>query len=839
MEVRGEGGEGRPEAKRAWSRKEKRRPGESADHRRLGKFICFRPPALGPRFEKTASIWYKDEFMKKLFWLVLILGLPVLAAAQERVEKIEVSGNERVTRETILYYLSTREGDFYSEEVVKKDLRVLWSTGFFSNVRMEEQHGTTGRIVKIFVEENPVIKNITYKTGKKLKEDDISNKLKEKDEYILPYSYYSASKVQKVRETIMGLLLEKGMYAAKVEAETSRKGKNEVELAFRIDEGPRVRVGEVVLTGTPVLPQTILLEPMKSNRPHGLVSWLTGSDVYKENKLPEDVEKIKTKFQEHGYMEATVGQPQIEQVTGRTIFRKKQPMLKISIPVNAGEQYTVWDVAVEGNKAVPAKILRNMIKFKKGETYNVKRREKSVEAIVEAYRNVGYLYIQVIPVESLDPKNKRISVTYNVSENEVAYLNRLEFRGNTFTKDKVIRREMMLREGDRFSLAMFKDSLLRVKQLGLVDVDKEPEVKPDSDDPAKINATVNVKELQRNNVQFTAGYSGYEGTFIAASYSTVNFLGGGENVEVTAQYGARIKNYSLGLSEPYFLDLPVSVGINLYDRYMDLPYLYARTDLGADLIFGARIKGYLRGNLTYSRSKITIGASNYSGQEGILPTSDPYYAYYYGASYGFGSYDVSAIIPTIYRSTIDSPITPSRGVMYLASLKYAGGPLGGQVNFIKPKLEFTYYHPTFNKQVFGFHVNYEFIQPTYKGQIPFWERFYLGGERDIRGYEIYSVGPRSSDGYLIGGIKSFVLNVEYQFQIGGPLNFILFHDMGNAYLKGENINFGNMYTSTGLETRIFVPALRVPFRLIFSYNNRLIYSGDTHFTFRFAIGTTF
>jgi outer membrane protein insertion porin family len=777
--------------------------------------------------------------MKKLFWVVLVLALPVLAVAQERVEKIEISGNERVTPETIRYYLSTREGDFYSEELLKKDFRVLWSTGFFSNIRIEEEQGTTGRIVKIFVEENPVIKNIAFKTGKKLKEDDISNKLKEKDEYILPYSYYSASRVQKVRETIMGLLLEKGMYAAKVEAETSRKGKNEVELTFKIDEGPRVRVGEVVLTGSPVLPQSILLGAMKSNHPHGLVSWITGSDVYKENKLTEDLDKIKTKFQEHGYMEATVGQPQVEQITERTIFRKKQPMLRISIPVNAGERYRVWDVAIEGNKAIPAQYLRSLIKLKKGDIYNVKRREKSVESIVEAYRNVGFLYIQVMPVESLDPKNKRVSVTYSLIENEIAFLNRLEFRGNTFTKDKVIRREMLLREGDRFSLAMFKDSLLRIKQLGLVDVDKEPDVKPDVDDVKKINATVNVKELQRNNVQFTAGYSGYEGFFVAASYSTVNFLGGGENVEVTAQYGGRVKNYSLGVTEPYFLDMPFSLGINLYDRYIDLPYLYARTDIGADIIVGARIKGYLRGNLTYSYSKIKLGPSTYTGEEGLLPYSNPYYAYYYGAAYGFGKYNVSAIIPTIYRSTIDSPIMPSRGVMYLASVKYAGGPLGGEVSFVKPKLEFTYYHPTFNKQVIGFHADYEFISSSNGKTIPFWERFYLGGERDIRGYEIYSIGPRSTDGYLIGGTKSLVLNAEYQFHVAEPLNLIFFHDMGNTYLEGENINFGNMYTSSGLELRVFVPALRVPFRLIFSYNNRLIYSGDTHFTFRFAIGTTF
>ncbi len=793
-------------------------------------------------FEKAGSIWYKDDLMKKSIWVILaFLILPVVAAAQERIEKIEIVGNDRVTRETIVYYLSSREGDFYSPDLLKKDLRVLWSTGFFSNVRIEEQQGTTGRIVKIIVEENPVVKSITYKTGKKLKEDDISNKLKEKDEYILPYSYYSAAKVQKARETIISLLLEKGMYAAKVEAETSRKGKNEVELTFRIDEGPRVRVAEVRLTGTPKLPESILLASMKSNRPHGLISWITGSDVYKENKLTEDLDKIKAKFQEYGYMEASVGKPEIGQVTKRTILRKKQAMLRISIPCNAGDRYTVGDISIEGNKAIRTEYLRSLIKLEKGEIYNVKRREKSVESITEAYRNGGFLYIQVMPVESLDPKNKRVGLVYNLSENEIAYLNRLEFRGNTFTKDKVIRREMVIREGDRFSLAMFKDSLLRIKQLGLVDVDKDPEVKPDTEDLTKINATVNVKELQRNNVQFSAGYSGYEGFFVAASYSTVNFLGGGENVEITAQYGGRVKNYSLGLSEPYFMDLPISLGFNLYDRYYDYPYLYARKDIGIDIITGARLRGYLRGNLTYSYSNITLSESKYTGEEGLPPYYNSIYTQYYGAAYayGFGKYNVSALIPTIYRTTIDSPITPTRGMMYLISAKFAGGPLGGEVDFIKPKFEFTIYQPTLYKQVFGFHVVYEFISAPKKAQIPYWERFYLGGERDIRGYEIYSIGPRTADGYLLGGTKSLVMNFEYQFQVAGPLNLIFYHDMGNAYLSTQPVSFKDIYMSTGIEARVFVPALRVPFRLIFAYNNRLIYPGDIHTAFRFAIGTTF
>jgi len=786
--------------------------------------------------------------MKKLVWLLMPLILPLALAGQERVEKIEIVGNDRVTRETILYYLTSREGDYFNEDSLRKDFRVLWSTGFFSNLRIEGEEGTAGKVVKITVEENPVIKTITYKTGKKVKEDDIINKLKEKDEYVLPYSYYSSAKVQKVRETILDLLLEKGLYAAKVDVQTDRKGKNEVEVLFKIDEGPKVRVGEVIFAGKAKLPQSELRMAMKSNRPHSLFNWIAGKDVYKENKLQEDLENIKAKFQENGYMEATVEPPTVEEMTKRNVFLKTQKMMRLVFPVNAGYRYSVGDVSVEGSKAVSLDYIRSLIKLQKGQVYSTKVREKAVTDIGEAYRNVGYLYIQVMPIESLDPKNKRVNVTYNIYEGEVAYLNRLEFRGNNYTKDKVIRREMLLREGDRFSLALFKDSMLRVKQLGLVDLEKEPDIKPNPEDPTKIDAVVSVKELQRNNIQFTAGYSGYEGFFVMASYSTVNFLGAGENLEITAQYGKRVRNYVFGFSEPYVFDLPITLGFNIYDRYLILPYLYDRKGRGADIIMGARLKGYLRGNLTYSYELVDIRQSTYSGN---------YYDNYYGGGYGygygsgsgyspgyypgygFGKYAVSALIPTVFRSTVDSPLTPSRGTMILASLKYAGGPLGGEVDFIKPKLEFTFWHPTLSKQVIGFHAVYQFIR-TYSGsEIPFWERFYLGGERDIRGYDIYSIGPRTPEGQLLGGMKAFVFNAEYQLHLAEPLNLILFYDIGNSYLEKQNLNFRNMYSSAGIEARIFVPALRVPFRLILAYNNRLVYPGDTNLNFRFAIGTTF
>lgn len=782
-------------------------------------------------FEKWRTLWYKVISMRRLSLIILLMLLTGVLYAQEVIEKIEVIGNDRISRETIVYYLSSREGDYYNETLLKKDFRVLWSTGFFANLRIEKEDGQRGKIIKIYVEENPVIKNVVFKTGKKVKENDIVNKLKEKDENIAAYSYYSPARIQKAKKTIKELLEEKGLQAARIDTELVRKGKNEVELIFRIDEGPKLRVGEIVFVGRTKIPDSFLQEAMKDNRAHNLFNWIAGKDVFKKNKLEENIAEIKKRLQEFGYMEASVGEPRLEEITKKNVLFKKQKMIRIVIPVDPGYVYRTGEIKIEGNKFISTKYLQSLVKLQPGEIYSAKKREKTIESMGETYRNFAFLYAQIVPVESLDPKKKVVNVTFNINEGEVAYLRRLNFKGNTFTKDKVLRREMLLREGDRFSLALFKDSILRVKQLGLVDVEKEPEIKPDPENPTQIDVNLNVKELQRNNIQFTAGYSGYEGTFVAFSYSTVNFLGTGETLDLTLQHGKRVKNYSFGMTEPYVFDRPMTLGFNIFDRKIIIPYLYNQFAKGISLVYGTRLYEYWRFNLNYTFQKTILEVPSYETEEGTV--------YYYNPYFYPGKYFVSAIEPVIYRSTIDSPLTPSRGTMYTASIKYAGSFLGGDVHLVRPRVEFSRYQPFISNHVLGFHIEYMIVKPTGNHQVPYWERFFLGGEQSVRGYDFYTIGPRDSNGVLIGGEKSLVANFEYIIPFGGPLYGILFYDMGNALLSSQKFNLKDMYTSAGLEVRVFVPALRVPFRLIFAYNNKKIYADDSNFAFRFAVGTTF
>ncbi len=770
---------------------------------------------------------------KKLAVALVLLLLPGFLAAQEILEKIEITGNDRVTVETILYYLSSREGDPYEADRFRRDFRVLWSTGFFSNIILEESTGARGKILKITVEEAPVVRAVTYKTGKKVKEKDIVDKLKEKDQSILPYSYYSPYKVQRIKDTITDLLFEKGLLASKIEAEVVKQGKNEVDVQIRVDEGPKVRVGDVVFEGAAKIPAGNLTWALKDNRPHSLFNFIAGKDVYKANKVEESVDLLRKRYQEMGYMEASVGQPRTEEFVKRSVVFKKQKMMRLVFPVTPGYLYRTGEIKIEGSKTLNVKYLRSLIKLETGDVYSTKVREKSAEDISEVFRDGGFVYVQVIPVENLDPKRKVVNLTLNVAEGEIAYLNRLEFRGNNYTKDKVIRREMMLREGDRFSLGMFKNSILRIKQLGLVDLEKDPDIKPDPTDPTKMDVQVNVKELQRNNIQFTAGYSGYEGTFVAFSYSTVNFLGAGETLELGIQQGKLVKNYSFGFSEPYVFDKPITAGFNVYKRDLHYPWFW-RKGAGIDLSLGARLWGMWRANLVYNFENVKMTVSD--SEEFNLPTS--YYQYYSNQKY-----NMSSITPMLYRSTIDSPLTPTRGTLYSAALKYAFPFLSGDVFLLKPMLEFTHYQPVIGRgskaHVIGVHAQYQVIKALRGSQIPYWERTFLGGERSIRGYEVYSIGPVDENGYNVGGTESLVLNAEYIIPVGGPLYAIFFYDRGNAIDYTDKLRWGNMYSSMGLEARLFIPALRVPFRLIFSYNNKKVYSTDPDFAFRFAVGTTF
>jgi outer membrane protein insertion porin family len=768
--------------------------------------------------------------LRKMPWLLMVLLSAQLLCA-DIIERIQVEGNRKVSRETIQFYMKSREGGVYDPEKLKEDFKSLWDTGFFENIRIEEENGERGKIVRLIVSENPLIASVTYKLNKKIKQGDITDKLQSNNILLQAFSYYSPSKVRKVKKIITDMLLEKGYNQAEVSID-EKDVNGQIALTIHVDSGYKTRIADVVFPGlTPgTVSAAFLRRGMKNNQVHAILSAIAGKDVYNKEKIDEDLEEVRLRLQQKGFLEAKVGTPEFSMIQRKTVVGRTQKMMKISIPVELGPCYRVGTIAIEGNKVIRTDFLKSRVTLKAGRVYNIKKRNKFIEDIQKLYGGIGYFYCQVVPSENLDPVKKTADLTVHIQENDIVYLGKLEFTGNTFTKDHVIRREWFLREGRRLNINALEDSIKRMKQLGLVTVEKMPEIKPDPQDPQKINITAEVKELNRQMVNFNVGYSGYEGWFIAAGYSTQNFLGMGENFTLNLQQGTRAKNYQFAFTEPYLFNLPANFGIDVFKTTYRYPYMYTRDGQGFNISSSARFWTYWGGSLVYSLEDVAISDVNSD-----YAFSSSYWYYYYSE----GRRRISAISPTLYYSTVDSPLFPSSGTKVLATYRYSGGFLGGDVYMHKLKLELVRFLPLWNKHVLGLHAVYEGLEPFGGRGVPFYEKFFLGGERSIRGFDIYTLGPRDRSGNVLGGSKSILFNVEYAIPLTQQFSFVFFYDVGNAYDVGTPIRLNDVYSSAGLELKIFVPMLNVPFRLIFAYNPRLLESGDAHFVFKFAVGPSF
>ncbi|UCH92223.1 MAG: outer membrane protein assembly factor BamA [Candidatus Aminicenantes bacterium] len=765
---------------------------------------------------------------KKLLYIFLFLTLSIQAFGAS-IEKITLEGNQKVSRDTILFYMKSQEKGMYSKTQLKDDFKSLWQTGFFENITIESHDSEQGKIVKITIKENPIISSVTYKTGKKIKENDIVNQLQESNIVLSAFSYYSPTKLKKTEKILKEMLLERGYNQGKVNITTKPDKENpqQLTLLIHLTPGPKTRIGSIAFPGldTKKVSPSFLRGGMKHNKPHSFLAALGGKDVYSKDKIDEDLEAIKSRLQQKGYIEAKVGSPTISMVRKRTALGKIQKMLRIAIPVEMGPQYKVRDIRIEGNKIIKTELLKDLVTLKKGEVYNIKKRNKSIEEIQNIYGTLGHIFCLITPIENLDPIKKVADFTLKIHEGETAYVGKLEFTGNTFTKDQVLRREWLLKEGSRFNTNWLKTCITRMRQLGLVDIAKEPEFKPNPENPQKMDITVPVKEINRQNINFNVGYSGYDGWYIGLGYSTKNFLGTGETLAVTLQTGTRSKQYSLSFTEPYLFDLPANLGFSVHKTAVDYPGLYKREGEGFSIFTSARFARFFGAALNYSFENVKTSEVN----EDLLVTN-PFY-------YQVGK--ISAISPTIYYSTVDSPIFPASGTKFLFSYRYSGGLLGGNVNLHKTRFQFVKFIPLWKRHTLGMQFIHQGIYPFGNQPVPIYERIFLGGEQSIRGFDYYRIGPRNENGVVIGGSKAFQLNIEYMVPINQQLTVGLFYDIGNVYDFGVPINLKNVYSSMGMELKVFVPMLNIPFRLIFAYNPRVLKEGESPFAFRFAVGPSF
>jgi len=824
---------------------------------------------------------------------ICVLGFLLSGSAvfpQERnettIERIDLRGNRRVPEETIRFYIQSRPAEPYDEVRLERDLHALYKAGFFENIEIQERDGDTGKIITFVLKEKPLIRAIEYSGNKSFTEADILEAFKEKKVGLTVDSQYDPSKIRAAERVLKDLMLQNGKPLGSVHAEIENIPPSSVRVRFVMDEGAKVRIGQIRFVGDKIFSDSDLKKALQLTKERSLFTMFKGMDKYHFEKLEYDIDQnLKAFYKEHGYMQAQVGQPLVRIFEGpRGVIpfaRKTKEQFFIEIPIEAGDQYRLGKLEINNCVISPkCDALVNTFGMKKGDVVNNKRIKDTLEQFKKLYGNYGYINWSYLPEQSFDPVAKTMDLILNFQPDKQFYVRRIEFEGNTKTRDKVIRRELQLEEGRIFSSVYLDNSILRLNQLGFFDKieEKDYEVKPD-EKTGLVDVGIKVKEKSQRSIGFTGGVSGISGSFLGVNYSDNNFLGRGETVEVSVTAGTRTSNFVLSFTEPYLMDTRWSMGLSFYNqRYRyDTYAAYGITDYTGDPVelFTQKTSGTtLTFNRRLGRTLWSFGGS-YTYQsisvEDILPG---YEAYALGQFVGYTpGMDYEAALSGIIRSEVtpmlsfnstDSYFNPRRGSRFEISMGVAG--LGGDFKLIRPSFEYSHFFPdrwlSRGRNVFGMKLLGQYIQAYGGSSVPFFDRYYIGGENTIRGFDIRSITPLAisstplydsqgnvlidqktglpavSSGIIgVGADTVGVFNFEYRIPIAGPLTMAAFYDMGLARVSRPS-DVGSYYGagtidiisstnnairgSTGVEFQFILPVVSAPFRLIFAYNPQIL-----------------
>jgi outer membrane protein insertion porin family len=785
---------------------------------------------------------------------------PKLAAANQTVvEAVEFRGSRRVPQDTLRALIVTRRGDFYSEDTLRRDFQALWNTGRFDDIRLETEPSAGGIIVRFVVTERPVIRTIKYEGAKSVTVSEILDRFKERKVGLSVESQYDPNKVQRAAVVLKELLAERGRQFAKVEPDIRRIPPSSLEVIFNVDEGPKVKVGNINIVGNKVFTQKEVIRAMHNLHPIGIPYsiWFENlfSRTFDKSKLEEDQERVRDAYQQKGYWMAKVFEPTVKLrdtggANGGTRIKFIKPnkpgkAADVTLPVEEGAQFRLHVINYVGVKLfrTPELLSRTFFGMDAGDVFSTAKLRKGLENMRKAYGDFGY--IDFVPEPEIEPVpgTNTIDLTLTADEGKQFFIRRIDFSGNTTTRDKVIRREILLNEGDLFSQRLWDASILRLNQLGYFEILKENEAYTLNRNPQSntVDVTLKVKEKGKNSIGLNGGVSGIAGDFLGFNYSTNNFLGLGDTLTLEAQLGTRMRSVNLGFTEPHVMDTDLTLGFVVYIRQFNY-------DQGREysILTGENLTSYYNAlgsanilNYTQDSKGFTFSAS--------YPIKRSFARW--GVSYGFDNSSIKAkstgattyftyinfegvsgpnslqgiktshIVPSYSYNSKNHPLNPTRGKSLFISTEFAASFLGGNVNTIKPTVDFQYYHssPKWTRNTFAFHLLGSFLTGYGGKDAPPFARAYIGGEQDIRGFDFYSVSPIAfiaseaniavldNNGNQIqqkiivngqpqlvgssinvpmyqlitpGGDTQVVSNTEYRIPIIGPVTLAPFMDIG-------------------------------------------------------------
>jgi outer membrane protein insertion porin family len=773
------------------------------------------------------------------------------------VEAIDFRGSRRVPQDTLRAMIFTKPGDPYDLNALERDYMVLWNTNRFQDITMEREAGQKGWIIRFVLVERRIVRAVHYDGLKSIQESEVLDRFKEKKVGLSVESQYDPSKVQYAKNVLQEFLAERGRQFATVEPEIRQVPPSSLEITFKVNEGPKVKVHDIDFEGNTVFGHRDLLNSMKELHPYGIPHSIIAEDLfaktYDSTMLEDDESRLELFYRDHGYFQAHVTGTTTNIVDTPANLRwpifssgKAGKGVDIKISLEEGRLYHLNTVNYVGVKAfrTPEVLFANAF-GRPGEIFSTAKLRKGLEDVRKLYGNFGYINFLADPDIEPVPGTDKVDLTLMFDEGKQFFVRRIDFSGNTTTRDKVIRRELLIDEGDIFNQRLWELSILRLNQLGYFEPLKQgqsDDIKTDTKTDT-VDVTLKVKERAKNSIQLQGGVSGISGSFVGLSYSTNNFLGLGEELKISGQIGTRMDNATFGFTEPYFLNRPLSVGFTVFITRFNYNQAQEASILaGTNLIplynsLGTNnLLNYVsdsKGFTVYSSYPLRRLFARFGLSYGftiqnirtLTQAADIYFDYLnflnFNGPNSLNGIISSTITPSLTYNTVNNPINPTGGKSFSFSTQFSGSVLGGNVNQVEPVFDTRYFHksPLSPKHVIGMHFMAKYVT-GYGGKTaaPF-NRFYIGGENDVRGFEIWGISPiayvpssgsvtvYNNDGspmqqkyvnpstgavsfvnvtqnvpsYQLvfpGGDLASVANFEYRIPIFGPLTAALFFDAG-------------------------------------------------------------
>ncbi|MFM2022023.1 MAG: hypothetical protein RJB02_1731 [Pseudomonadota bacterium] len=652
-------------------------------------------------------------------------------AAPTTIKSIAVSGSQRIEPDTVRSYVSLRPGQVYTVEALDDALRELLDTELFADVQIRDDNGD----LTIEVQENPVINRIVLEGNKRLKEEKIRPEIK-----VAPRQIFTRSKVRADVARIIELYQRQGRYAATVEPKMVKLDQNRVDIVFEISEGPKSKVRQINILGNEKFSDKKVIGEM-ATRPSSFFGFFSSKDSYDPDKLAYDQSKMRQFYLTQGYADFRVVSATAELTPDKRDFI-------VTYVVEEGERYKFGDITID-SELRDYKPKADTLAAKKGDWYNAKLVEDTVESLSQAAGLFGYAFAEVNPDFMRDKDTRTMSIAYKISDAPRVYVERVNINGNTTTQDKVIRREFRLAEGDPFNSIQVKRSSDRIQSLGYFQEKLEIEQKPGSS-PDRIVLEANVEEKPTGELQLSAGFSSLERFIINFSIRQRNFRGKGQELRAGVNYSQYSKSIELGFTEPYFLDRNIAVGGDVFRRDLNSfnfinqsrQTTYQQTTTGMQLRMGVPITEYwsfaARYGLSYDDVTLDRATYYFNGQ------CDPYLAGRYLCD-AIGKRTTSSIGYSLVFDNLDNRIRPSRGRRMLFSQDFAG--LGGSVNYLRTNAEARQYWRPFGNYIFsmqaegGYIYSFEKSRGSGLDKVRLTDRYFLG-EPQFPGFDIRGIGPR-------------------------------------------------------------------------------------------------